>query len=268
MIARLLLAICVCLAATSPASAAAPVAPLAHGHAHNDYNHTRPLCDALDQGFCSVEADICLIDGELRVGHKPEQTTPLRTLKSLYLDPLQQRVAANGGHVYPTAAPFTLMIDFKTPGDETYPVLRDELAAYAPMLTRFHAGKIEPGAVTIIVTGDYPRATIAAEKTRSVACDGSLEDLDAPTPPPTDLVPQIQASWKKNFQWHGYGQMSPDDLKKLQEIMAKAHAQHRLVRFWEAPDRANAWRQFRNAGIDLINTDDLAGCAAYLHGEH
>ena len=36
-------------------------------HAHNDYLHKRPLLDALAQGFCSVEADIFLVDGALLV---------------------------------------------------------------------------------------------------------------------------------------------------------------------------------------------------------
>src|SRR5262249_1980163 len=41
-----------------PALAQPLPTPLIHAHAHNDYEHTRPLFDALDQGFCSVEADI------------------------------------------------------------------------------------------------------------------------------------------------------------------------------------------------------------------
>lgn len=32
---------------------------------HNDYEHERPLFDALDLGFNCVEADLWLIDGEL-----------------------------------------------------------------------------------------------------------------------------------------------------------------------------------------------------------
>ena len=45
-----------------------PVAPLARAHAHNDYLHERPLLDALDHGFTSVEADIFLVDGKLLGG--------------------------------------------------------------------------------------------------------------------------------------------------------------------------------------------------------
>ena len=32
---------------------------------HNDYEHSRPLFDALDRGFNCVEADLWYIDGEL-----------------------------------------------------------------------------------------------------------------------------------------------------------------------------------------------------------
>lgn len=43
--------------------------PLVHAHAHDDYEHKRPLFDALDRGFCSVEADVHLVDGQLLVAH-------------------------------------------------------------------------------------------------------------------------------------------------------------------------------------------------------
>ena len=41
--------------------------PLWRAHAHNDYEHPRPLLDALDHRFGSVEADIYLVDGQLLV---------------------------------------------------------------------------------------------------------------------------------------------------------------------------------------------------------
>ena len=59
--------------------------PLPQAHAHNDYHHPRPLLDALDHGFCGVEADIFLVDGELLVGHDRTELKPERTLESLYL---------------------------------------------------------------------------------------------------------------------------------------------------------------------------------------
>ena len=45
------------------------VTPLANAHSHNDYEHDRPLLDALDHGFKSIEADIFLFEGQLLVTH-------------------------------------------------------------------------------------------------------------------------------------------------------------------------------------------------------
>src|SRR5947207_7295225 len=89
------------------------VVPLPQAHAHNDYEHTRPLLDALDNGFCSVEADIHLVDGRLLVAHDRAHVRPDRTLQSLYLDPLRERATHNGGRVYPGGPPVVLLVDFK-----------------------------------------------------------------------------------------------------------------------------------------------------------
>ncbi|CAM5694273.1 hypothetical protein SALBM311S_00169 [Streptomyces alboniger] len=75
--------------------------PLWRAHAHNDYaEHPRPLLDALDHRFGSVEADIYLVGDQLLVAHDPVDLDPARTLESLYLDPLAARVRANHGSVY------------------------------------------------------------------------------------------------------------------------------------------------------------------------
>src|SRR5262245_62295335 len=78
----------------------APPTPLANAHAHNDYSHDRPLFDALDHGFASVEADVFLVDGQFLVGHESAELKSDRTLESLYLMPLARRVRDNGGKVY------------------------------------------------------------------------------------------------------------------------------------------------------------------------
>src|SRR5258705_8249661 len=68
------------------------VKPLPQAHAHNDYEHARPLFDALDQGFCSVEADIFLVEGGLLVAHNPQKVKPEPTLQAPFLHPLPQTV--------------------------------------------------------------------------------------------------------------------------------------------------------------------------------
>ena len=96
--------------------------PIPYAHAHNDYEHKRPLLDALDHGFCSVEADVFLIDGKLLVGHNRWFLKSEQTLQSLYLDPLRERIHKNGGRVYPQVPTILLLIEIKSKADETYAV--------------------------------------------------------------------------------------------------------------------------------------------------
>ena len=100
---------------------------LPNAHAHNDYAHPRPLLDALDQGFLSVEADIYLVGGELRVGHDRQDLKPGRTLEALYLDPLANRVRKNKGTVYGQPGVLTLLVDIKEDGAR----VQDELTRFS-----------------------------------------------------------------------------------------------------------------------------------------
>jgi glycerophosphoryl diester phosphodiesterase len=50
----------------------------------------------------------------------------------------------------------------------------------------------------------------------------------------------------------------------LRQWVARAHAQGRKVRFWNTPDRAEAWRILTEAGVDVIGTDDLSGLQEFL----
>ena len=83
--------------------------PTHAGHAHNDYWHERPLLDALERGFCSVEADVFLRDGDLLVGHAVGELRPGRTLAAVYLDPIRERLEATGC-VVQEGRPFTLLV--------------------------------------------------------------------------------------------------------------------------------------------------------------
>jgi hypothetical protein len=235
--------------------------PLIHGHAHNDYWHAWPLFEALNDGFVSVEADVHLLQGELRVGHSPEEAIADRTLKKLYLDPLKQRAASK------EAPRLTLVIDIKSEPEATYAALLKLLANYHEILTSWHDNQVEPRAVTVILTGGFPRATIEAEKTRWVALDGGLEDLDRTPSSSSELMPRVQANWRDHFKWRGEGPMPESERAKLKALIAKAHAQHRQIRFWNLPDRLNVWRELRADGVDLINTDDLRGCSEFLRRE-
>lgn len=257
------------IAASGGVGAAEPTVPLARAHAHNDYEHPRPLHDALAHGFTSVEADIWLKDGALLVAHDEVDLRPERTLQALYLDPLRELAGSHRGSIYPTAAPLTLLIDIKTDGETTYRALDEVLTAYDDLLTTFRDGRVEPEAVTAIVSGNRPRATMQAQALRHAGYDGRMPDLGQGAS--ATFMPLISDNWTKTFTWAGGGPMPADERAKLAGIVERAHADGQKVRFWATPDapgpaRDAVWRALVEAGVDHINTDDLAGLRAFLAG--
>ena len=236
--------------------------PLTNVHAHNDYEHTHPLFDALDHGFCSVEADIYLVDGQLLVAHNRPQVKPDRTLQSLYLEPLRQRARRNGGRVYPQGPEVVLLIDIKGRWQETYPVLREVLKQYSDIISTFSASGKTTNAVMAIVTGDRALEMFAGETVRYAAYDGDLTTLDSKES--ADLIPWISSNWTTTFKWRGSGTIPDPEREKLRSIVAKAHERGRRVRFWGSPDQPTFWRELLTEKVDLINTDDLAGARKFL----
>ncbi|WP_409235127.1 phosphatidylinositol-specific phospholipase C/glycerophosphodiester phosphodiesterase family protein [Streptomyces sp. PA5.6] len=244
--------------------------PLIRAHAHNDYEHPRPLFDALDHRFGSVEADIYLVDGQLLVAHDPVDLDPSRTLESLYLEPLAERVRAQHGSVYRGyhRTPFQLLIDIKTEGASTYAELHRHLRPYRRLFTTYSHGKVRRGAVTAVVSGDRAaRGPMEAQRVRYAFYDGRLADLGGPAS--ASLIPLISDNWALNFSWQGVGPIPPAEREKLRGIVSAAHARRQRVRFWATPDlpgpqRDAVWGELLAAGVDHLNTDDLAGLEAFL----
>jgi hypothetical protein len=244
---------------TSPAAAR-------RGHAHNDYLHLRPLLDALEQGFGSVEADVFLVDGELLVAHTQSELSQDRTLKRLYLEPLSQRIQQHGGSVYGGGQPLTLLIDVKSDGTATFQALHRLLLEYRTMLAYVENDKVHPGPVRAIVSGNRAIDAIAATSPRLVGIDGRLTDLDSKLP--DHLLPLISDNWQVHFDWRGVGEVPVADRQKLRKVVAQAHRHGRMVRFWAIPDKPAAWQLMNEAGVDLINTDDLPGLSHFLENEN
>ena len=242
--------------------AADPPVPLPRAHAHNDYEHPRPLFDALDRGFCSVEADIYLTPDGLLVAHDRKDLKPGRTLQKLYLDPLRERVKANGGRVHAGGPPFWLLIDVKTGAEDTYAALDKVLAGYADILSATRDGKFERKAVTVVLSGNRAKDTIARQKVRYVGIDGRPEDLDSDAA--ADSLPWISANWGLQFRWRGDGPMPAAERAKLKDYVEKAHKKGRLVRFWATSESEAVWTELLAAGVDFINTDKLGELQKFL----
>ena len=238
---------------------------LPQAHAHNDYVHARPLLDALDQGFCSVEADIFLRDGKLLVAHESNHLAPEKTLQALYLDPLRERVQKNHGHVFPNGPEFTLLVDLKEDWRTIYPALHSVLTNYADILTTFQNNVKYTNAILVIISGNRDLNMFAGESLRYAAFDGDLNDLGQNHPP--TLVPWISINWKTQFSWNGRDAMPATESLKLQTLVTQAHAEHFRLRFWGAPDNLTAWKTLSAASVDLINTDDLAGVQNFFRAK-
>lgn len=235
-----------------------PDTPIPHGHAHNDYEHEHPLWDALRNGFTSVEIDIHLADGALLVGHDPEDLKPERTLQSLYLNPLDSLIASRGGWVYRDSTRLQLLIDIKTEALSTYQVLDSALARYAGIITSYPTDAMAP--LTVVISGNRPRAFMEAQPLRYASYDGRLNDLEQNAP--DDLIHLLSDNWYRQFEWRGEGPLPAGDVEKLRRVLDQAHERGWKVRFWQLPTRLDrepetVWQELLEAGVDWINVDSL-----------
>lgn len=77
------------------------------------------------------------------------------------------------------------------------------------------------------------------------------------------------ASWPGLFTWTGEGEFPTAERSKLRDIVKRAHTAGQRVRFGATPDVAGPardalWNELAAAGVDHLNTDDLAGLAEFL----
>ena len=237
-------------------------APHTSGHSHNDEMQSRPLTQALQDGFTSLEVDVHVIKGRLLCGHTAKDAERKNlTLEAGYLAPLLERVEQFGS-VYPKAAQVTLMLDFKGSAQVTYGALKPLLQKYASMLVQVHQGQEQAAPVKVVVTGNLPQ--LESQSERSLFLDGSLKQaLDHPGELDPALTPTVNGNYHLWFRWNGQGTMPASERQKLERMSQSVHAQGLQMRLWDAPDQVRAWQTFVEAGVDRVNTDDLAGFAAW-----
>lgn len=233
------------------------VVPLPNAHAHNDYEQSRPLWDALDQGFTSVEADVYLINDTLFVSHdRPVFNNPARTLENLYLKPLAERIGQNGNQVYAAyKGPFYLMIDFKTEAESTYKALEKLLQKYSHILTSYKGNNAKMGVVNVFISGNRPIETLKQAKERLASLDGRPADLSKKLS--AQLMPVVSDNYANHLTWRGKGEIPKDQFDKLQTLVKKVHTEGKKLRLWACPEDPAVWKKLREAGADFLSTDQL-----------
>ncbi|NRB50960.1 MAG: hypothetical protein HRU41_25040 [Saprospiraceae bacterium] len=241
---------------------------LPNAHAHNDYEHKKPLFDALSNGFTSLEADVHLINGNLYVAHDPPKDlakTP--TLQSLYLEPLYRWIAEHDGRVYANyEAPIFLMIDIKTKAEPTYEVLKKTLAPFEKMLWHVENGKVKPGPVRVFLSGNRPIAMVQEEKKQLAGIDGRPKDIGKGYS--ADFMPVISDNYRRHLSWRGKKEGPKiEEYDQLKAWIEEAHREGKLVRLWASPENEAVWIKLRELGVDLLNTDHLSDLKNFLLNE-
>jgi len=234
-----------------------------YSHAHNDYEHPRPLLDALDAKMYSIEADLFLRSGEVVVMHDPTDT-PKGTLKALYLDPLQARVTQSGS-VYGDGVELILWLDLK----EGTADLRTALAALLdqyPMLTVFTDDAVTQGPVTAVLTGnDASKRAFIDERTtrRAIRDSGTYTTMDERA---NNRWSWYALEWGKYMTWDGTMTAPESEKARLGCLVGDMHAKGARIRFWKGPE-TKAFRDLAIAtGLDVIGTDYPQQLHDYLAG--
>ncbi len=244
--------------------------PLEKAFAHNDYEHARPLYDALQNGFTNIEADIIFSDNKLNVAHDDEDIREGRTLEELYLKPLK-KIIDSRGYIYDKQRSIRLFIDIKTEAEPTYKKLKRVLKKYKEYLTYYDNGKKVEGKINIIISGSRPKKFMSNEKIRFAGWDGRISDIGSDIS--KDLMPVISDNAAGYFDWRGKGEISSQDYKKLQKYVQQIHSEGRLVRFWstdveDKDAQIRIWKVLLKANVDIINSDKLEELASFLRNQN
>jgi hypothetical protein len=214
-----------------------------------DHNRKRPLFEALDAGFKGIALTVEVNKtGELMCGKKSFSET--------YLAPLKARIDQNNGWIYADKIEeFIVVVDFKSDSNQTYASFSKAIAPYYDILTSFEANKRIKKAVKIIVTGNVPRKEILNTEKRYCTLDEPINklnnDIDAMH------ISMSTINFKKIFDWKGEGSMPNMQYHGYTTYIKLAHKLGRTVRVKNIPENANAIGILSEAGVDLIEINDI-----------
>ncbi|WP_018630046.1 phosphatidylinositol-specific phospholipase C/glycerophosphodiester phosphodiesterase family protein [Niabella aurantiaca] len=226
-----------------------------NAHSHNDYEQERPFWEAYNHGFGSIEADVFLVNGRLPVAHNAKDIRFGNDLKKLYLNPLQECIRKNGGSVYKDSAKkLLLLIDCKTEGGSTLKAIIAQVEQYPAI--------IQNKSIRIVITGNQPNKDSLFAYPAFIGFDGDLTHTY--TPENLARVALFSANFKNYSKWNGAG--APDSASKAALINAIriADRAQKPIRFWGAPDNAEAWSVLQKLGVGYLNTDKIEELSAYL----
>ena len=223
-------------------------------HSHNDYLRTVPFWEAFGAGSASIEVDVILQNGELMAAHEKESIQPERTLKSLYLEPIQKAKAL--GMI--DSFEFHLLIDSKT---EAYSTL-DQIVKDASEFEGILFSAQNPEGLKLIISGNRPKPEDYKNYPEWILFDYQNKVLSSELP--WEKIGMVSLSFRQFSVWNGKGRIVETEKSKLVEFINLVHSFQKPVRFWASPDGKTAWKAFYEMGVDYINTDQPGAAKSYL----
>lgn len=232
-------------------------------HSHNDYTKQVPFYEAYSQGVNSIEVDLHYVDGELMVGHDPEDIAELRTFEALYVNPIVEQFRLNEGRAWSGSdRRMQLMVELKTASEITLPAVVEVLNRYADV---FDISKNE-NAVDVTITGKVPAPQDFDKYPSYIKFDGNLGAEY--TAEQLERVAIISENFRNYSKWNGKGVMLAPELEKVKKAVATAHQMDKPIRFWGAPDGVTVWYTFYNLGVDYLSPRNIGACVEFMRDFH
>jgi len=238
-------------------------------HSHNDYLQKRPLYEAIELGFGSIEIDICLTNKkELKVAHIPWFLGRKKDIEELYFAPIAKMIEEKDPRFnYNSQFPLNLLIDFKKNADSTYKYLKVVFIKYEKYITQYCKGKVVyEGPLVINITGNQPWNALMRDSITYALMDGPIwltdpninergfYDID------TNRLKfmgraandyQSLMAFKKHFK-------NDEEFYKSVKSNIKIYNDHGLMtRFHGVPNNEKAWMMIAKCGTNWFNVDKL-----------
>ena len=253
-------------------------------HSHNDYSRKIPLYGALAAGCTGVEADVWLPDNNdgtgLRVGHRHSSLTADRTLASLYVQPLSEilqnlnRNCTSLSGIFQTDPNQTLvlLIDFKSNGTQLWPLVNAQLQPLRQGGWLRHwngtSGKITPGPLTIVATGNAPYDLVVANHTyRDIFFDAPLDDVSSDLYNSTTSY-YASARLSKAVGSPVFGRFKAGGMRAMATQVEEAKNKELVSRYWDTPAwpvsvRDRVWNVLVKSRVGMLNVDDLESASRW-----
>jgi len=156
-----------------------------------------------------------------------------------------------------------LWVDVKTGANETWAAVKTALEPLREKgyLTTFSGGVMQRGAVTVIGTGNTPLDRVIEEAERDYFVDGPLLALEERRIT-KEMSPIASCDLPAVVGQVGPNGLSAAQMRSIRNVVKSANERGIKTRLWDLPGwpigkRNKVWQQVVDAGVYLLNVDDL-----------